>query len=129
MYWPIGAPRIYAASKRELGRVLVDDRDVTTQQLNLPVPSRSDGDPAKSSQEPEPVHQKRPSKRPTLLKEASSAESRDASIGEEIIAVRLSRSGHLFVTVTSSTLNVWQTKASQFTASGQNEANDISPPQ
>lgn len=113
MYWPIGAPRIYAASKRELGRVLVDDKDATTEQLDLQVPSTSDGEASKADQEYEPVLPKRPSKRPTLLKEAASVEGRDDKIGEEIIAVRLSRSGHLFVTVTSTALSVWQTKASQ----------------
>jgi hypothetical protein len=43
----------------------------------------------------------------------------DDDIHGEIIAIRVTRSGHMFATLTRSTLTIWQTKAClQFCATG-----------
>jgi hypothetical protein len=65
MYWPLGAPRIYAAARRRR-KASEDDN------------KRDDGE---------------------LL---------DAKDGAAILALRISRNGQLFVTVTATTLTVWQ---------------------
>lgn len=66
MYWPLGAPRIYAASRRR--RRPYDDGDK------------------------EEVNSERPE-----------------SDRENILGLRISRSGRLFTTITESSLSVWQT--------------------
>lgn len=65
MYWPLGAPRIYAASRRRRKAPEDDDK-------------RSDG---------------------ALV---------DAEDRAAILALRISRNGQLFITVTAATLTVWQ---------------------
>lgn len=65
MYWPLGAPRIYAASRRRRKASEDDDK-------------RDDG---------------------ALV----NAKDEDA-----ILALQISRNGQLFVTVTATTLTVWQ---------------------
>lgn len=66
MYWPLGSPRVYAASRRKR-------KD-----------QASDGEE----------------------KETEDVEAGDAS---NILGLRVARNGHLFVTITETTLTVWQT--------------------
>ena len=64
MYWPLGAPRVYAASRRKR--------------------KPSDNNEGKENGETE---------------EAAS----------HILGLRVARNGHLFITITETTLTVWQT--------------------
>ena len=66
MYWPLGAPRIYAAAKKR---------------RKIPEADEKDDDKEKGK-----------------VKE-----------GAAIIALRVSRNGQLFATVTATTLTLWQT--------------------
>lgn len=75
MYWPIGAPKIYAAHKHT---------------------ARSKGEDFSHDG----------------LDESANGQA-GAHDEQEIVDIRLARGGHLFATITRSSLSIWQTKASR----------------
>ena len=137
MYWPIGAPRIYAASSSRAPRVRVlepeddaESRETTEGSgslLNAPSvesEGRTDDDLEVPSGASTPVTPITPGIKPVeqhdtqrrlsarLLEDASSS-SGFGSISvdkEPLLALRTSRTGHLFAVITSTSLTIWQTK-------------------
>lgn len=131
MYWPIGLPGIYAASsssKAQPGRVFLsqddaESRDATEGSFS-PI-----GDLSTISEQEESDFQ-RPQLTPaTPLTHGIKSVDHDhvspkiyngdenvfdRSFGqvdrEPILALRISRTGHLFATITATTLTIWQTK-------------------
>jgi hypothetical protein len=133
MYWPVGAPRIYAAtnSRSSRDRVLESDDDaesrdttdgsgsVVDAQSVVPVGGVEDGHDGLSDL-PTPLtpitpmtpgikpveHDNRffagPTGNETIL--SGSTET------EPLLALRISRTGHLFAVITSTSLTIWQTK-------------------
>lgn len=73
MYWPLGAPRVYAASRRR--------------RKDLPGSKEADED--------------------------GDSEEKAASA---ILGLRVSRNGHLFVTITKTALTIWQTSVRRIAA-------------
>ena len=137
MYWPIGAPRIYAASssKASNNRILDSDDDAESREttegsgslLNAPsIESEggTDGDgerwlsgattpltPTTPGIKPvEHDHQRRLSTRFLGQDGSGPAFGSSQADKESLLALRISRTGHLFAVITSSTLTVWQTK-------------------
>jgi hypothetical protein len=116
MYWPVGAPKIYAASNHELARSAKrDDPSDPSESAVLTVDGTGDdegntknGGPSskKSSARSKKSRRSDPSARSVDLL----ALKRDEHVGGEIIGVRLGRNAHLFATITRCTLTVWQTK-------------------
>lgn len=88
MYWPNGVPRVYAVNGPGIPSVLpeedkvVDHEDVPEKEPVEP------GEHADDSSEPKP----------------------ELWANEPIIGLCVSRSGHLFTTITKSSIVVWQTK-------------------
>src|ERR1700759_1238963 len=118
MYWPIGAPRIYAASKFNLGRRHdeIDENNATpvdisvvnennAQKERLVPEANTNREDAGESVSSKP---RKGPRRPTLLKNTSMGGPQEDRVGGEIVGMKLSRSGHLFATITSSTLSIWQ---------------------
>lgn len=123
MYWPVGAPKIYAASNHELARAAkLDDKPdhpSETESAVLPVDGADeDGGNTENGNAGSKKSRVRSSKK-SRTSDASSksvdllALKRDEHVGGEIVGVRLGRNGHLFATITRCTLTVWQTKVSQ----------------
>jgi len=122
MYWPIGAPRIYAASKHHLDRPQDEEDDESEarpviidniEESNGKAPDETtEVDPEEETRRAAPSKTRKVSRRPTLLKNASLGGAVDGEIGGEIVGMKLSRTGHLFATITSSSLSIWQTKVS-----------------
>jgi hypothetical protein len=137
MYWPIGAPRIYAASssKASKDRVLESDDDAESREttegsgslLNAPsIDSEGglEGDGERRLSEAttpltpvtpgiKPVEydiQRRPSTRFIGQDGAFPALGPIQADKEPLLALRISRTGHLFAVITSTTLTIWQTK-------------------
>jgi len=136
MYWPVGAPRIYAASssKAKRDRILESDDDAESRETTegsgslLDVPTiesegKSDdslGPPSASSTPPvtpgiKPVEQLDPQRRlsarlPDYDLSAFGASLETAAEKEPLLALRISRTGHLFAVITSTSLTIWQTK-------------------
>ncbi|KIW06728.1 uncharacterized protein PV09_02422 [Verruconis gallopava] len=120
MYWPIGAPRTYAATKHELRRQ--HKTAVTNDGLQDVI----------GEEEPE-----NETTSPTRAVETSNGRARARSedtirpgdlngsftdgvpegIGDAIVDMASSRNGQLFVTATSTTVSVWQAKPTTLVAS------------
>ena len=128
MYWPIGAPRIYAASNiAAQDRVLQFDDDAESREPTEGSGSLVDasvGSEERSEDETEsglstPLSPITPGIKPVehdshhrfstkLL--GHDAELSGAVENQPLLALRISRTGHLFAVITSSSLTVWQTK-------------------
>jgi hypothetical protein len=143
MYWPIGAPRIYAASKQELATNktstshdgLEDNsqtpnvRDSTngTAIHNLDGDDEDDED-EEEVEEAESVNDEKPNGNiqsasaseasdgenlpavDALESNGTSPQALDEDPGGVIVGLKVTRSGHMFATITQATLTVWQTK-------------------
>jgi hypothetical protein len=118
MYWPIGAPRVYATNRLDLGKLSEDVHDDDQPDLvTLAAPSQaSEAGGQNETEQPttQSSSKSRSSKRSLYLKDTVLDYSQDDRVGGEIVAVKLSRSGHLFVSITAATLSVWQTKVSSY---------------
>lgn len=139
MYWPIGAPRIYAASssKASRDRILESDDDAESREttessgslFNAPNPSiepegRLDEDGEwRFSGATTPITSLTPGIKPVehdnqrrLSARLVGQDGSEPAVGlsqadkEPLLALRISRTGHLFAVVTSTSLTIWQTK-------------------
>jgi hypothetical protein len=113
MYWPVGAPKIYAASNHELApsakRVdKPDDPADATEYADDDENNAGNGNP--DAKESGSRSKKPRTSDPSSRSIDQLALRRDEHVGGEIIGVRLGRNGHLFATITRCTLTVWQTK-------------------
>jgi hypothetical protein len=136
MYWPIGAPRIYAASKNELDpKHTTTSHDGLEAQGHIQTPNTEpnangtaihdqDGDEDDAEEE---IHEdekvngseqtmsetssegKLPASE-ALKDNETSSQGIDDDPGGEIVGLKVTRSGHMFATITQATLTVWQTK-------------------
>ena len=137
MYWPIGAPRIYASSSSKASRSRIfesdddaESRDTTegsgsllsAPSIDVEVDIDGKGDLGLSGS-PTPSAPATPGIKPvehgTQRRLSTRSIEQDKStpeIGstqadrEPLLALRISRTGHLFAIITSTTLTVWQTK-------------------
>jgi hypothetical protein len=129
MYWPIGAPRIYAASNRKAqkGLSLLSDDGIESDRINDRNGSRSNvpGSNSDIVQEDEdfpqtpttpgvkPVeqdaHQRLAAEAPAALEDNVQDYISQAK-EDHIISLKISRSGHLFAVITRTSLTIWQTK-------------------
>ena len=124
MFWPIGSPRVYAATQHQLPKEL---RTISNDGLQSPskpaetngarritsatnAPQRQDGedekqhDPVTQGSDGTPSH---PSGAPNGTLQGTEAEQH---LDGEIVGLRVARNGHIFATITRSTLTVWQAK-------------------
>ena len=132
MYWPIGAPRVYAASNRKAprDRFLESDDDAesreTTDGSGSLVDAPSNGSEVGDEYENDipsgmstPVTPMTPGIHPlehdTQKHLSSRPAGHDSSISgllgkEPLLSLKISRTGHLFAVITSTSLTIWQTK-------------------
>ena len=132
MYWPIGAPRVYAAgsSKSPTDRVLEFDDDAESRETtegsgslveapNVGPEGRGDGEYEPASGLSTPITPITPGIKPVehdtqrrlsnrfLGQDPSFARSVDK---EPLLGLKISRTGHLFAVITATSLTIWQTK-------------------
>lgn len=128
MFWPIGSPRVYATSQRQLPperRITSDDGTNTTAPPAAVNGKHHEPAPAHAAQ-PKPAdddveHDATVTQGPNgSAPQTSSATNgnlqgtdAETDVDGEIIALRVARNGQLFATITHSTLTVWQTKVSR----------------
>lgn len=133
MYWPIGAPRIYAASSSKASKdhVLESDDDAESREttegsgslLNAPSSDSSDQDERRLSAATTPLTPRTPGIKPIEHDSEGGHSARDSANDgavsvfgsaradkEPLLGLRVSRTGHLFAVITSTTLTIWQTK-------------------
>ena len=108
MYWPIGAPRIYAASKhssiaRSIDSSATDDGLDTTK----PVVKQNGSSPE--------FEQGRSPGNGNVNEKGTPSETFDsdtaAPTSQNVVDIRIARGGHVFASITETSLTVWQTKA------------------
>jgi hypothetical protein len=130
MYWPIGAPRIYAASnsRSQRDRIFESDDDAESRETTegsgslVEAPSftteeRTEYEHDATSGVSTPVTPITPGIKPvehdirfsTRLTGNETLVSGSAE-KEPLLALRISRTGHLFAVITSTSLTIWQTK-------------------
>jgi hypothetical protein len=136
MYWPIGAPRIYAASSSKAtgNHIIESDDDAESRETTegsgslLEAPSTvsedrsDDGLPGRSGRST-PMSPGTPGVKPIEQQELQSAiptrtPRPDISISdaaasaqkETLLGLRVSRTGHLFAVISPTSLTIWQTK-------------------
>ncbi|KAK5137402.1 hypothetical protein LTR08_008980 [Meristemomyces frigidus] len=107
MYWPIGAPKIYALSKHATSGTNVVHSDDGIEQH---------GDARGGTREPGEDTHVRDNGTDSVGTERQNGDGgsnpgQDAQLlDKHILAAKVSRSGSIFVTITRSTVTVWQTK-------------------
>lgn len=113
-YWPISSPSVFAATKHtNPARTHVSDDGAGHKQ-----PGQGQGGSDDGSQ-PQVEDESLTTEKSGLeekngaqpRKTSGSAQLAEDDIHGEIIAIRVTRSGHMFATLTKSTLTIWQTKA------------------
>lgn len=130
MYWPIGAPRIYAASKHELDTTdAVTSDDGLEQEYAIETEEEAgtngtatrvrDGEEDTESEDgingtaqarSASALGRRQSDVQALKSNGTAQQEHNEDPVGEIVGLQLSRSAHMFATITESTLTVWQTK-------------------
>lgn len=124
-YWPFASPSVFSATKRTLaGRVQTSHDgaepkgqephhgstpDESSRSSSADSTEQKEGDESvrrgtREAEEKAPA-ERRPSQH------HDTAHRAEDDVSGEIIAIRVSRSGHMFATVTRTTLTIWQTKA------------------
>lgn len=129
MYWPVGAPKVYALSK-----LAPTKKSVTRSDDGLPgggveeagSHSEKPGTSSAGSRTPNGSyeHSETDASQASVTSSAASVNDAAEEIGDadqdnkpEIMAVKVSRGGSVFATITRSTLTVWQTKPTAALAS------------
>jgi hypothetical protein len=131
-YWPISSPSVFAATKHTLSESAHVSHDGAQSQGQAPgdgattddgsqrVKTHSEeqaGDDQSSVQsEQEPDLEQDESLGQYAQRQQPLQQLSDSDVAGEIIAVKLTRSGHMFATITRTTLTVWQTKARPYAA-------------
>ena len=140
MYWPLGPPQVYAASKQSRQKAVtktddgapnadldsavdesIDDRFADRQQSadspDTATTTSEEGEDEKSITAKDRLLGQPPENdAPVKLRPAKRLRRRDTygvDDNGEIIAMRVARAGHMFVTITKTMVMVWQTKVSQ----------------
>jgi hypothetical protein len=106
-YWPISSPSVFAATKHtNPEQTRVSNDGVEDDEPNSRSQSQAGDETAvRSEGEVKEREQAR------LQQQRASDQLIEDDIHGDIIAVRVTRSGHMFATLTRSTLTIWQTKA------------------
>jgi len=132
MYWPIGAPRIYAVTNSKLprDRILESDDDAESREAtegsgslvdapSIDLDGRAEDEQENASGLSTPVTPMTPGIKPVehdtqrrFPPRFSGQETFLSGIAEKepLLALRISRTGHLFAVITSTSLTIWQTK-------------------
>lgn len=106
MYWPNGVPRVYAVNGPNIVAVTSDDREPPIG--TAPVDQESslgENEDSNGNSEASPVGQNKPKNDgPSSHTEMPRWEN------EAIHGLCVSRSGHMFATITESSISLWQTR-------------------
>lgn len=136
MYWLYVAPSIFAANKHELRPVISDDAaaahgfhaDSEKQDIQLAPGDARNGTHTQNPGEEEPVEDAgdAPQEKAPLVsgqerrereKRRRHTSHRNVTNDEDIVGLCVGRNGHVFVTITPSSLTVWQSKVPLSTVS------------
>lgn len=138
MYWPIGAPRVYAATLSGSNKDLenqADDHNVPGEyQPDAPEHGSSPAqDPTAAVFSPDHGRDKNSSvsskgKVETSRQRTTTTGTRETKSDSTILGLEVCRHGHLFATITGTALTVWQTRVCPFQNSQDELEADILKP-
>jgi hypothetical protein len=123
MYWPIGAPKTYAATKQEVRihqkQPISDDglEDVSGEGKSPNGTINEDRGAGRNNSGRARARSEDTIRPSDLNGTYSKSEKGNNGIGDTIVDTTVSRSGHIFVTITDITLSVWQAKPTVIVAS------------
>jgi hypothetical protein len=121
-YWPISSPSVFAAAKHtraestgisedglepQSPRIYREKGDDGTEG-SVAESEDQEGDDEASAQERSEVEEKLEQK---AISRQGNEQLVEDDVSGEIIGIKVTRSGHMFATITWSTLTIWQTKA------------------
>jgi len=116
MYWPLGAPRSYAQHlPLELSRVSrdgTDDASLAARDGDVADDEIDEGDEVNTNNQH--MHSKQSHQDSQAEGDVNDPSKEAENIADDgkILSLRISRYGHIFATITSSSLTVWQTQVS-----------------
>jgi hypothetical protein len=120
-YWPINSPAVFAATKHTLPERVQTSHDGAEPKSSGPhhgvaTDNSTQSSVADSEEQTEPSEASTQGESELEEEEAAEQHSIPAQLAEDdvsgvIIAIKLTRSGHMFATITRTTLTIWQTKA------------------
>ena len=107
MYWPIGAPNVYALSKHAISRA-----NIATSHDGLKDETDGEGllSPSKASRNGEKLDLPADGSSTPRSEERSTEDEDTEFDGTKILDAKISRGGSVFVTITKMSVTVWQTK-------------------
>lgn len=103
MYWPNGVPRVYAVNGPDIAEISADV--VPERSLNTPPHEHSS-----TEEQPDAANEQATEGQPQESASAVAAKDATKWENEAIIGLCVSRSGHIFATITESSLSLWQTR-------------------
>ena len=122
MYWPIGAPRVYAADvehhydhRSSLSEDGLEDRPAESVERGnggRPVLGSGNSEEGRKLEKSGTVSEASITTNGYRSSEAKGRASSKSTPKEPLIGLRVSRNGQMFATITASTLTLWQTRAS-----------------
>ena len=117
-YWPISSPSVFAATKNtNLERAPIshdgtDEASQSGQDDASEVESTNETDDDTSTRGSEGVDEE--GKEQKARRTSSPEQFAEDDVHGEVVAIRVTRSGQLFATLTRTTLTIWQTKVRSF---------------
>lgn len=110
MYWPIGAPKVYALSKHATAASYSDDGlDRREEASASRAPDQGDAAEPEDAKDGNAANGSVTARSPQAA-HTESGPGHTRGVDGEIVATKPSRGGSIFATITRSTLTVWQTK-------------------
>ena len=119
-YWPISSPSVFAATKETRSQptpVSHDGADDATDSSAADSEERTESETSEKSEAGDGIEDKgteeqsQSQPQPQLQQPKENGQGAEDDITGEILAIKVTRSGHMFATITRSTLTIWQTKA------------------
>jgi hypothetical protein len=116
-YWPISSPSVFAATKETSTHATAvshdgaDDADDATDGSVATLEERTESDRSAESEAGGRVGDQGLETQLHPQRPAQGEHVAEDDITGDIVAIKVTRSGHLFATITRSTLTIWQTKA------------------
>lgn len=113
-YWPISSPSVFAATKdTRTGATAVshDGADDAPDSSVADSEERTGSDVSGGSETGDTAGEKGSEAQSQPPTPADGEQPAEDDITGDILAIKVTRSGHLFATITRSTLTIWQTRA------------------
>lgn len=108
-YWPISSPSVFAATKETSSERTCVSHDGVHHGAGSSA-AASEGEPEGGVPETTGATEEVDARKQLSEEEMQHEEAAEHDITGEILAIKVTRTGHMFATITRTTLTIWQTK-------------------